>query len=133
MNKLNIVIWRENWCASENGNFHQTVCFSFPWKFVKWKQVTVTNKILQRSEVLCEFESFRNSDFFSIFYELPVTRAWTSSISFCFSSASKLLYHLASRVLPARFWIKINFIGILILLFWEAHIYLHTGKWNSSF
>ena len=37
-----------------------------------------------------------------------VTTAWTSSISFCFSSSSKCMYHLAKRVLPARFWIKIN-------------------------
>ena len=36
-------------------------------------------------------------------------------MSFCFSSASKLLYHLARRVLPARFWIRMNLIGILVI------------------
>ena len=39
---------------------------------------------------------------------LTVTRAWTSSMSFCFSSSSKFMYHFASLVLPARFWIKMN-------------------------
>lgn len=37
-----------------------------------------------------------------------VTTAWTSSISFCFSSSSKFMYHFASLVLPALFWIKMN-------------------------
>lgn len=39
---------------------------------------------------------------------LTVTTAWTSSISFCFSSSSKFMYHFARRVLPALFWIRIN-------------------------
>lgn len=37
-----------------------------------------------------------------------VTTACTSSINFCFSSSSKFMYHLANRVLPARFCIKIK-------------------------
>lgn len=37
-----------------------------------------------------------------------VTTAWTSSMSFCFSSSSKFMYHFASRVLPARFCIKMK-------------------------
>ena len=37
------------------------------------------------------------------FASLTVTKAWTSSINFCFSSSSKCMYHLARRVLPARF------------------------------
>lgn len=37
-----------------------------------------------------------------------VTTACTSSISFCFSSSSKFMYHLARRVLPARFCMSIN-------------------------
>ena len=59
---------------------------------------------------------------------LTVTTACTSSINFCFSSSSKFIYHLASRVFPARFWIRMNRIcntGIKIILFiW------HT--WSSS-
>ncbi len=43
---------------------------------------------------------------------IPVTSACTSSMSFCFSSASKLLYHLARRVFPARFWIRMNLMGM---------------------
>ena len=39
---------------------------------------------------------------------LTVTTACTSSMSFCFSSSSKFMYHLASLVLPALFWIRIN-------------------------
>ena len=39
---------------------------------------------------------------------LTVTMECTSSISFCFSSSSKCMYHLARRVLPALFWIKMN-------------------------
>ena len=39
---------------------------------------------------------------------LTVTRACTSSMSFCFSSSSNDMYHLASRVLPARFWIRMK-------------------------
>lgn len=39
---------------------------------------------------------------------LTVTTACTSSINFCFSSSSKCMYHLASLVFPARFWIRIN-------------------------
>ena len=39
---------------------------------------------------------------------LTVTTACTSSISFCFSSSSNCMYHLARRVLPARFWIRMN-------------------------
>lgn len=41
---------------------------------------------------------------------LTVTTAWTSSINFCFSSSSKCMYHFASLVFPARFWIRINLI-----------------------
>lgn len=37
-----------------------------------------------------------------------VTTAWTSSISFCFSSSSKFIYHLANLVFPARFWIRMK-------------------------
>lgn len=37
-----------------------------------------------------------------------VTTAWTSSISFCFSSSSKFMYHLASLVFPALFWIRMK-------------------------
>lgn len=37
-----------------------------------------------------------------------VTTAWTSSISFCFSSSSNCMYHLASLVFPARFWMRIK-------------------------
>ena len=39
---------------------------------------------------------------------LTVTTACTSSISFCFSSSSKCIYHLANRVFPARFWINMK-------------------------
>lgn len=41
---------------------------------------------------------------------LTVTTAWTSSISFCFSSSSKFIYHLANLVFPALFWINMNLI-----------------------
>lgn len=37
-----------------------------------------------------------------------VTTACTSSISFCFSSSSNCMYHLARRVLPARFWMRMK-------------------------
>lgn len=37
-----------------------------------------------------------------------VTTACTSSISFCFSSSSNCMYHLARRVFPARFWIRMK-------------------------
>lgn len=37
-----------------------------------------------------------------------VTTAWTSSMSFCFSSSSNCIYHLASLVFPARFWIRMK-------------------------
>ena len=61
----------------------------------------------------CEMnDSLQNYDISK--FDSPVTKAWTSSISFCFSSASKLLYHLAKRVLPALFWINMNLIGIMI-------------------
>ena len=43
-----------------------------------------------------------------------VTMACTSSISFCFSSSSKCIYHLARRVLPARFWIKMKRICVCV-------------------
>ena len=59
---------------------------------------------------------------------IPVTRAWTSSMSFCFSSASKLLYHFARRVLPARFWIRMNLIGILGS--WRSCRTRSEGKWG---
>lgn len=39
---------------------------------------------------------------------LTVTTACTSSINFCFSSSSNCMYHLASRVFPARFWMRIK-------------------------
>lgn len=37
-----------------------------------------------------------------------VTTACTSSINFCFSSSSNCMYHLANRVFPARFWIRMK-------------------------
>lgn len=37
-----------------------------------------------------------------------VTTACTSSISFCFSSSSNCMYHLARRVLPALFWMRMK-------------------------
>ena len=61
----------------------------------------------------CEFRDKLRILKRSFFIAVPVTRACTSSISFCFSSASKLLYHFARRVFPARFWIKINLIGMI--------------------
>lgn len=42
------------------------------------------------------------------FASRTVTTACTSSISFCFSSSSKFMYHLARRVLPARFCINMK-------------------------
>lgn len=42
------------------------------------------------------------------FASLTVTTACTSSMSFCFSSSSKFMYHLAKRVLPARFCIRMK-------------------------
>lgn len=44
---------------------------------------------------------------------LTVTTAWTSSINFCFSSSSNCMYHLASRVFPARFWMRIKRIYVM--------------------
>lgn len=45
---------------------------------------------------------------FVCFASLTVTTAWTSSINFCFSSSSKFMYHFASLVFPALFWIRMN-------------------------
>lgn len=44
---------------------------------------------------------------------LTVTTAWTSSINFCFSSSSNCMYHLASRVFPARFWMRMKRIYVM--------------------
>ena len=41
-------------------------------------------------------ENYLNSTKLVCFWSRTVTTAWTSSISFCFSSSSKFMYHLAS-------------------------------------
>ena len=60
MKKLNIVIWRENLCASQNANFHQRLVlegtqlnFSSPKKFVKWKHVKpiLLNRLIPMASV----------------------------------------------------------------------------------
>ena len=60
------------------------------------------------SLVFSDSTSTPTSTKFVCLASLTVTTAWTSSINFYFSSSSKCMYHLASRVLPARFWIKMN-------------------------
>ena len=64
--KTNIVIWQEKFCASENANFSSATLFleGSQLNFLlqkKWKQVKITNMILQRPEVLCSFaRNFEN-------------------------------------------------------------------------
>merc|ERR1711997_93703 len=58
---------------------------------------------------------FLNSTKFVCFASRTVTTACTSSISFCFSSSSKFMYHLASLVFPALFWIITNLIILMLL------------------
>lgn len=55
----------------------------------------VLNEVLTATKLVC-------------LASLTVTMECTSSISFCFSSSSKGMYHLARRVFPARFWIRIK-------------------------
>ena len=70
------------------------------------------NTTIAFGSISCRYVKYSSSSLtstkFVCFASLTVTRAWTSSISFCFSSSSKFMYHFARRVFPARFWIKIN-------------------------
>lgn len=68
--------------------------------FGRWK----TSKIMFKNTFL----NNRTSTKLVCFASRTVTTAWTSSISFCFSSSSKFMYHFANRVLPARFWIRMK-------------------------
>ncbi len=65
------------------------------------------------------------------FASRTVTNAWTSSISFCFSSSSKWTYHLASRVFPARFWIKMKRICKKEQKYHEWNL-LHGTQWGQT-
>lgn len=60
---------------------------------------------------------------------LTVTTAWTSSISFCFSSSSKFMYHFASRVFPALFWIKMNRIWNEFRMLWLVEVLRCERRW----
>ena len=81
------------------------------WNFGTRRNLCVWHPALQSNCIRLVDYNVRKNLYWSKI--LPVTRAWTSSISFCFSSASKLLYHFASLVFPARFWISMNLIGII--------------------
>ena len=81
MKNLNIVIWRENLCASENAKFHQPLCFFFSKKIFKWQQVKTTNMILQRPEVLCRF----GSEYYMVLKKLSFIQAIDSTGIFMFS------------------------------------------------
>ena len=95
---------------------------------------------------------FLNSTKFVCFASLTVTMEWTlidhyhpldykitymcintSSISFCFSSSSKWMYHLASLVFPARFCTKCMHI---YMIKWpkrvvkHAIVYLYHDEFN---
>lgn len=80
---------------------------SLSWWFsplTKHLQIVESTSILAKFSLLCALTSTK----FVCLASRTVTKAWTSSINFCFSSSSKFIYHLASRVFPARFWIKMK-------------------------
>lgn len=109
--KLNCYRWRPHKCKSISPHSDDRRFCSYGTENIEDLSrfiltVVLTSTKLKRTD---QFSFIvKNGTYFVCLASRTVTKEWTSSINFCFSSSWKFINHLARRVLPARFWIRMK-------------------------